>query len=147
MSGTALFSVAPFAEIVDASSCSDILYTQSLSTDLYILLRRHSINESYLTKHCSVVGVFVGAVEAGAGRRELEAVHGEGEVVVVRVVDEEAVVRVLLQALRVVALGDERARVTGVGALLDARRLAKASLIVICDLGKCLGINYQNPHQ
>ena len=70
------------------------------------------------------MGVFVGAVEAGAGRRELEAVHGEGEVVVVRVVDEEAVVRVLLQALGVVALGDERARVTGVRALLDARRLA-----------------------
>ena len=116
MSGTALFSVAPFAEIVVASSCSDILYTQSLSTDLYILPRRHSINESYLTKHCSVVGVFVGAVEAGAGRGELEAVHGEGEVVVVRVVDEEAVVRILLQALRVVALGDERAGVPRVAA-------------------------------
>ena len=73
-------------------------------------------------------GVFVGTVEAGAGRGELEAVHGEWEVVVVRVVDEEAVVRVLLQALRVVALGDERARVAGVGALLDARRLAEAKL-------------------
>ena len=70
------------------------------------------------------MGVFVGAVEAGAGRGELEAVDGEGEVVVVGVVDEEAVVRVLLQALGVVALGDERARVAGVRALLDARRLA-----------------------
>ena len=73
------------------------------------------------------MGVFVGAVEAGAGRGELEAVDGEGEVVVVRVVDEEAVVRVLLQALGVVALGDERARVAGVGALLDARRLSSSS--------------------
>ena len=71
-----------------------------------------------------MVWVFVGAVVAGARRGELEAVHGEGEVVVVRVVDEEAVVRILLQALSLVALGHERARVAGVRTLLDARRLA-----------------------
>ena len=87
------------------------------------------------------MGVFVGAVEAGAGRGELEAVDGEGEVVVVRVVDEEAVVRVLLQALGVVALGDERARVAGVRALLDARRLAMSfGQIVISDILKRINL-------
>ena len=62
------------------------------------------------------MGVFVGAVEAGAGRGKLEAVDREGKVVVVRVVDEEAVVRVLLEALCVVTLGDERAGVPRVAA-------------------------------
>ena len=50
-------------------------------------------------------------------------VHGEGEVVVVRVIDEEAVVRVLLEAFRVITLGDERTGVTRVCAKFNPHRL------------------------
>ena len=68
-----------------------------------------------------------GADEASARGGQLEVLDGEGEVVVGRVEDEEAVVDALLQALGLVAVGDERAgRGDGLGgALLDAGALVE----------------------
>ncbi len=40
---------------------------------------------------CGVGALYEGSAEAGAGRRQLEALDGEGEVVVVRVVHDEPV--------------------------------------------------------
>ena len=71
----------------------------------------------------------VGAVVAGAGRGELEALDGEGEVLVIGVVDEEAVVDGLLQALGLVALGHEGAGGAGGGAVLDAGGLAQGLVV------------------
>ena len=52
----------------------------------------------------------VGSVVAGAGGGKLEGLNGEGEVLVIGVVDEEPVVDRLLDALGQVALWDEGAR-------------------------------------
>lgn len=71
----------------------------------------------------------VGAVVAGAGGGELEALDGEGEVLVIGVVDEEAVVDGLLQALGLVALGHERAGGAGGLAVLDAGGLAEGLVV------------------
>ena len=50
-----------------------------------------------------VWGLDVGAVVAGTGGGQLEGLDGEGEVLVIGVVDEEPVVDVLLEALGLVA--------------------------------------------
>jgi hypothetical protein len=71
----------------------------------------------------------VGAVIAGAGGGQLEGLDGEGEILVVGVVDEEPVVDVLLETLCVVAGGDERTGLPGREALLDPRGLGQ-SLVV-----------------
>merc|ERR1712045_630678 len=71
----------------------------------------------------------VGAVVAGAGGGELEALDGEGEVLVIGVVDEEAVVDGLLQALGLVALGHEGAGGAGGLAVLDAGGLAEGLVV------------------
>ena len=55
------------------------------------------------------MGLAVVAVVAGAGGRQLEALDGEREVVVVRIVDQEPVVHRLLDALGQVALWDKGA--------------------------------------
>lgn len=61
---------------------------------------------------------------ASAGSWQLEVLNGEGEVIVIRIVDQEAVEDILLDALRAVAGGDERARRSdGDVALLDAGSL------------------------
>ena len=48
--------------------------------------------------------------EAGAGSGQLEVLDGEREVVIIRIVDQEAVVDVLLDAFGTVASGHQRAR-------------------------------------
>ena len=63
----------------------------------------------------------VGAVVAGAGGRQLEGLDGEGEVLVIGVVGEEAVVDALLQALGLVAGGHQGARLSGGVALLNPK--------------------------
>ncbi len=68
----------------------------------------------------SLVLVHVGAVVAGAGGGEPEGLDGEGQVLVVGVVHQEAVVDGLLQALGLVALGNEGAVGAGGRALLNA---------------------------
>ena len=73
--------------------------------------------------------VGVGSVQAGASRGQLEALDGEGEVLVIGIVDEESVVDGLLQTLGLVAFGHERARRSGAGALLDAGGLAEGFVV------------------
>ncbi len=80
-----------------------------------------------------LVVVDVGPVVAGTGGGQAEALDGEGQVLVVRVVDEEAVVDGLLQTLCLVALGHERAVRAGGGALLHAGGLAQ-QLVVSLDV-------------
>jgi len=76
-----------------------------------------------------VRGLDVGAVEAGAGGRQLEAVDGEGQVLIIGIEDEEAVVDGLLDALGLVALGDEGAFGAGGGAGLDPGRLGEGLVV------------------
>jgi hypothetical protein len=71
----------------------------------------------------------VGAVVAGAGRGELEALNGEGKVLVIGVIDQEAVVDGLLEALGLIAFRDERARSTGSCAVLDGSSLAEGLIV------------------
>jgi hypothetical protein len=71
----------------------------------------------------------VGAVVAGAGRGELEALNGEGKVLVISVIDQEAVVDGLLEALGLIAFRDERARSTGSRAVLNASSLAEGLIV------------------
>jgi hypothetical protein len=71
----------------------------------------------------------VGAVVAGAGRGELEALNGEGKVLVISVIDQEAVVDGLLEALGLIAFRDERAGRTGCCAVLDASSLAEGLVV------------------
>jgi len=74
----------------------------------------------------------VGTVVTGAGRGKFERLDGEGEVLVVRVVDEEPVIDVLLKTLCLVAGGDERTGLSSSGALLNSSSLGK-SLVVCLD--------------
>lgn len=82
---------------------------------------------------------YVGTVVTGAGRGKLERLDGEGEVLVVGVVDEEPVIDVLLKTLSLVAGGDERTRLSCSGALLNSSGLGK-SLVVCLDT-----IHYHSP--
>ena len=68
-----------------------------------------------------LVSLGVGAVVAGAGGRQLEGLDGEGEVLVIGVVGEEAVVDALLQALGLVAGGHQGTRLSGGVALLNPK--------------------------
>ena len=70
-----------------------------------------------------LVSLGVGAVVAGAGGRQLEGLDGEGEVLVIGVVGEEAVVDALLQALGLVAGGHQGTRLSGGVALLNPKYL------------------------
>lgn len=74
-------------------------------------------------------GLDVGAVEAGAGGGQLEAVEGEGQVLIIGIVDEEPVVDGLLDALGLVALGDKGALGAGSGAGLDSGRLGEGLVV------------------
>lgn len=80
-----------------------------------------------------VWGLDVGTVEAGAGGRQLEAVDGEGQVLIIGIVDEEPVVDGLLDALGLVALRDEGALGAGSGAGLDSGGLGEG-LVVSLDM-------------
>jgi len=56
------------------------------------------------------MGLNVGAVVAGATCRQLERLNGEGEILVIGVVDQEPVVERFLDAAGIVAGGNKRAR-------------------------------------
>jgi len=71
----------------------------------------------------------VGAVVAGTGRGQLEGLNGEGKVVIIGVVDEEAVVDVLLETLGLVALGHQRAAFASSGALLYTGSLGQGLVV------------------
>lgn len=71
----------------------------------------------------------VGAVVTGARSGELEAFDGEGKVLVIGVVDKEAVVDALLDAFGFVAFRNEGARSSGFQALFDARRLGEGFVV------------------
>jgi len=71
----------------------------------------------------------VGSVVAGTGRRELKAVDGEWEVLIIWIVDEESVVDALLQALGLVAFGHQWAGVSWGGALFDAGSLGEGFVV------------------
>lgn len=75
----------------------------------------------------------VGAQETGATGRKLECLDGEGEVLIIGVVDEEAVIDGLLQALGLVAIRHQRACVARGQTLFDACSLSK-SLIMDIDI-------------
>ena len=66
------------------------------------------------------MGVDVLSVEASTGGRQLERLNGEGEVLVVGVVDEEPVVDALLQTLGLVTRGHQRTRLTSCLTLLNS---------------------------
>ena len=70
-----------------------------------------------------------GAEEAGAAGGQLEGFYGEGEVLVVGVVDEEAVVDGLLQTLGLVAVWHQRAGLAGGEALLQAGGLRQGLVV------------------
>ena len=68
-------------------------------------------------------------IVAGAGRWQLEGLDSEWEVLVIGVVDQEPVVDVLLQTLGLVAWRDERARLSGSGALLNTGSLGQGLVV------------------
>ena len=70
-------------------------------------------------------GLNVGTVEAGTGRWQLEAVDGEGQVLIIWIVDQETVVDRLLDALGLVAFGNKRALSSRACASLNPGGLGK----------------------
>ena len=68
-------------------------------------------------------------IVAGAGRWQLESLDSKWEVLVIGVVDQEPVVDVLLQTLGLVAWRDERARLSGSGALLNTGSLGQGLVV------------------
>lgn len=76
-----------------------------------------------------VWGLNVGTVEAGAGRRQLEAVDGEGQVLIIWIVDQETVVDRLLDALGLVAFGNKWAFSSGACASLNPGGLGKGFVV------------------
>jgi len=97
-------------------------------TELPVLVRK-DIGVCRRLKLLLVWGFHIGAVVAGARGRQLESLNGEGEVLVIGVVDEEPVVDALLEALGLVAGGHQGASLAGRGALLDPGSLGE-SLVV-----------------
>ena len=82
-----------------------------------------------------VWGLDVGAVVAGTGGGKLEGLDGEGEVLVIGVVDEEPVVDVLLEALGLVTGWHKGASLSSSGALFDP-----------CGLGESLIVGLHSVH-
>jgi len=82
-----------------------------------------------------VWGFHISAVVAGACGRQLESLDGEGEVLVIGVVDEEPVVDALLEALGLVAGGHQGASLASRCTLLDPR-----------GLGECLVVGLHSVH-
>ena len=68
-------------------------------------------------------------IVAGAGRWQLESLDGEGEVLVIWVVDKEPVVDVLLETLGLVAWGDKGTGLSGGGALLNTGSLGQGLVV------------------
>jgi len=75
------------------------------------------------------VGFDIGAVVASAGRWQLKGLDGEGEVLVIRVVDQEPVVDALLQALGLVAGGHQGTCVAGRGTFLNPGGLSEGFVV------------------
>lgn len=75
----------------------------------------------------------VSTVVASTRRGQLEALDGEGKVLVIGIVDQEAMVDALLQALGLIALRNKRARRARSGALLNTGRLGEG-LVVSLDM-------------
>ena len=76
-----------------------------------------------------VWGFHIGSVVAGARGRQLESLNGEGEVLVIGIVDEEPVVDALLETLGLVAGGDKRASLTSSGAFLNPGGLGECLVV------------------
>jgi len=92
------------------------------------------IKKNYFSSFLLLVwGLDVGSVEASASRGQLEAVDGEGEVLVIGIEDQEAVVDRLLDALGLVAFGNEGTLGAGGGAGLDSGGLGEG-LVVSLDV-------------
>ena len=68
-------------------------------------------------------------IVAGAGRWQLECLDSEGEVLVIRVVDQEPVVDVLLETLGLVTRRDEGTGLSGGGALLNTGSLGQGLVV------------------
>jgi len=68
-------------------------------------------------------------IVAGAGRWQLESLDSEGEVLIIRVVDQEPVVDVLLQALGLIAWRDKGTGLSGCGALLNTCGLGQGLVV------------------
>jgi len=103
-------------------------------TELPVLVRK-DIGVCRRLKLLLVWGFHIGAVVAGARGRQLESLNGEGEVLVIGVVDEEPVVDALLEALGLVAGGHQGASLASRGALLDPG-----------GLGECLVVGLHSVH-
>ena len=71
----------------------------------------------------------VGSVVAGAGGGKLEGLNGEGEVLVIGVIDQEPVVDVLLETLGLITRGHQGAAVSGGGALLNPGGLTQGLVV------------------
>ena len=99
--------------------------TGSWFVDEYILSKGLSFQLVFFL----ITGFRVSVVEASARSGELEALHGEWEIVVLWVVDEELVVGVLLDALGLVAVGDEWAGLVDGGALFNAGCLGECLIL------------------
>ena len=80
-----------------------------------------------------MVGLRVSPIVTGAGGGELEALHGEGEIVVFGVIDQEPVVDILLDAFCLVAFWDKWALLVNCGALFNPDSLAQ-SLVMSFDI-------------
>lgn len=80
-------------------------------------------------QHLFVGWLGIGTVVAGTGRGQLEGLDGEGQVLIIGVIDEEPVVDGLLQALGFIALWDQRTAGTSSGALLNPGSLGKGFVV------------------
>lgn len=97
-------------------------------TELPVLVRK-DIGVCRRLKLLLVWGFHIGAVVARTCGRKLESLDGEGEVLVIGVVDEEPVVDALLEALGLVTGGHQGASLASSGALLDSGGLGECLVV------------------
>jgi hypothetical protein len=71
----------------------------------------------------------IGSIVASAGRRELEGLDGEGEILVIGVEGEEPVVDALLQTLGLVAFSNQGAGLSSCGAFLNSGSLGQGLIV------------------
>ena len=96
---------------------------------ILLCLARSWFVEFWLGSLLLVGRLGVGSVVASAGGGELEGLDGEGEVLVIGVIDQEPVVDVLLETLGLITRGHQGAAVPGGGALLDPGGLAQGLVV------------------
>jgi hypothetical protein len=74
-------------------------------------------------------GFGISAIITGTSRRQLEALNSEGQVMIIRIVDQKSVVDGFLQALGFIALRNKRASVSSCGTFFNTSGLGQSFIV------------------